>query len=66
MHLDSLFVDEGFGSLGSEDIDRILRCLEELGQGRMIGLVSHVTELMERLPGGLKLEKTPEGSRIAP
>ncbi len=64
MHLGSLFIDEGFGSLGSEDLDRVLRALEDLGQGRMIGIVSHVAELRERLPVALELEKTPEGSRM--
>jgi exonuclease SbcC len=49
--LDALFVDEGFGTLDSTTLEVIATALEELGShGRMVGVVTHVTELAERLP----------------
>ena len=64
VHMDSLFIDEGFGSLGEEDLDRVLTTLEEMGAGRMIGLISHVRELRDRIPTRVEVVKSPNGSRI--
>ncbi|MCP4916664.1 MAG: SMC family ATPase [Proteobacteria bacterium] len=64
VHMDSLFIDEGFGSLGEEDLDRVLTTLEEMGAGRMIGLISHVRELRDRIPTRIEVVKSPTGSHI--
>ena len=50
IQLDSLFIDEGFGSLDSESLEAALRVLAGLSQGkRMVGMISHVAELRERI-----------------
>lgn len=49
--LDTLLIDEGFGSLDGETLELVADALERLGDtGRMVGIVTHVTELAERLP----------------
>jgi len=49
--LESLFLDEGFGSLDHDTLDVVATALDELGaRGRMVGVVTHVRELAERLP----------------
>ena len=51
IHLDTLFIDEGFGSLDSESLDLAIRTLVDLqSSGRMIGVISHVAELKEQIP----------------
>jgi len=51
IHLDTLFIDEGFGSLDSESLDLAVRTLVDLqSSGRMIGVISHVAELKEQIP----------------
>ena len=51
IHLDTLFIDEGFGSLDSESLDLAIRTLIDLqSSGRMIGVISHVAELKEQIP----------------
>ncbi len=49
--IDTLFVDEGFGSLDPASLDQAIRTLMRLGEGsRLVGIVSHVPELRERIP----------------
>lgn len=56
--LESIFCDEGFGSLDLDTLDVVATALEELGaQGRMVGVVSHVRELAERLPVRFEVRK---------
>lgn len=63
--IDSMFIDEGFGSLDRESLDRALTVLEELSDGkRLIGVISHVPALGERIDKKVIIEKTPAGSRI--
>src|SRR5205807_1143692 len=51
--LDTLFVDEGFGTLDAETLDVVMNILDELrAGGRVVGLVSHVEELRQRIPCG--------------
>ena len=50
IQLDTMFVDEGFGSLDEDALDQAIRALKDLGQGsRLVGIVSHVAELKERI-----------------
>lgn len=56
--LEALFLDEGFGTLDAESLDVVATTLEELGaQGRMIGVITHVRELADRLPVRFDLKK---------
>ena len=57
--LESIFLDEGFGALDGETLDIVATAIEELAtQGRMVGIVTHVTDLAERIPVRFKVSKT--------
>jgi exonuclease SbcC len=63
IHLDTIFVDEGFGSLDPEALDLALRALMELKQeGRLVGVISHVPELTERIDARLEIIPGKRGS----
>jgi exonuclease SbcC len=64
--IDTLFVDEGFGSLDPASLDQAIRTLMQLGEGsRLVGIISHVSELRERIPKQLIVTGSKEkGSRI--
>jgi DNA repair protein SbcC/Rad50 len=63
--LESIFCDEGFGSLDLDTLDVVATALEELGaSGRMVGVVSHVRELAERLPVRFEVRKGPTTSTV--
>lgn len=63
VHLETLFVDEGFGSLDTESLDLALRALEALEEGgRLVGVISHVGELKERIDVRLEVTPTTRGS----
>jgi exonuclease SbcC len=63
LHLDMILVDEGFGSLDSQVLDHAMAMLETLQEnGRLVGIISHVTELQGRIPTQLVVQKTEHGS----
>ncbi|HET8562141.1 MAG TPA: SMC family ATPase [Marmoricola sp.] len=63
--IDTLFVDEGFGSLDAETLEQVMDTLDELrAGGRVVGVVSHVTEMRHRIPAQLRVVKARAGSRI--
>jgi DNA repair protein SbcC/Rad50 len=63
--LDTLFVDEGFGMLDANTLDEVMDTLDELrAGGRVVGLVSHVEELRDRIPTRLRVHKTRTGSHV--
>ncbi|MBI5494437.1 MAG: SMC family ATPase [Deltaproteobacteria bacterium] len=63
--LDSLFIDEGFGTLDPEMLDQATQALEALqSSGRMVGVVSHLPEMCARLPARLHVERTADGARV--
>ncbi|WP_197318595.1 AAA family ATPase [Saccharomonospora sp. NB11] len=63
--LDTLFVDEGFGTLDNETLDVVMGVLDELrAGGRVVGLVSHVDELRQRIPTRLRVRKARTGSEL--
>jgi exonuclease SbcC len=64
IRLDAVFIDEGFGSLDEESLDKALLILDELGDRRMVGLISHVREMRLRVPSRIEVEKTGSGSHI--
>jgi exonuclease SbcC len=63
--LETLFVDEGFGSLDEETLDEVMGVLDGLRDGgRVVGIVSHVAELRQRVPNQLAIMKGRNGSRV--
>lgn len=65
IRVDVLFVDEGFGALDGESLDQACETLQGLTeQNRMIGIISHVQELRERLDHQIIVEKTSAGSSV--
>lgn len=63
--LDSIFLDEGFGTLDPETLDTVADTIETLGQsGRMVGIITHVQELAGRVPVRYEVTKGPHSSRI--
>lgn len=61
--LDTMFVDEGFGTLDSESLDSAINCLIELKEsGRLVGIISHVATLKERITNRLEVISTNQGS----
>ncbi len=60
----SLFIDEGFGSLDPAALDKAMSVLEEVREGRMVGVISHVQEMQGRIPSRLEVIKTPTGSSL--
>lgn len=61
--LETIFIDEGFGSLDSEALDLALQTLSDLGLGgRLVGIISHVTELRERIETRLEVLSGKSGS----
>ncbi|HEX6230918.1 MAG TPA: SMC family ATPase [Actinomycetota bacterium] len=63
--LDSLFLDEGFGTLDPESLEVVVEAIEQLGgDGRTVGVITHVQELAIRLPARIEVEKSPRGSRL--
>ena len=65
VRLESIFLDEGFGSLDADTLETVAAAIEELGaQGRVVGVVTHVRELAERLPVRYEVRKGPSGSTV--
>jgi exonuclease SbcC len=65
VEIDALFIDEGFGSLDAESLDRAIQILIGLAEGdRLIGIISHVQELKERIDRQVVVRKGHAGSTI--
>ena len=63
IRLDAIFVDEGFGTLDPESLDTALQALMDLQKGgRLVGIISHVPELKERIDARLEVRKERRGS----
>lgn len=63
--LDAIFLDEGFGTLDPDALDVVASAIEELGaSGRMVGVVSHVRELAERVPVRFEVRRGVESSTV--
>jgi DNA repair protein SbcC/Rad50 len=63
--IEALFVDEGFGSLDEETLDEAMTVLDGLrAGGRMVGIVSHVAELKQRIPAQIRVHKGRSGSHL--
>jgi len=65
IQLDTMFIDEGFGSLDPESLDNAIECLISLqDDGRLVGIISHVEELKTRIESKIIIESSNQGSNI--
>lgn len=64
LSIESLFIDEGFGSLDQSSLEKAMCVLDELKDGRCIGIISHVQELKSRIPSQIEITKGVNGSNI--
>ena len=65
IQLETLFIDEGFGALDATTLDAVMDTLDSLRDGgRVVGLVSHVIELRDRVPAQLEVHKARRGSTL--
>ncbi|MYV52425.1 SbcC/MukB-like Walker B domain-containing protein, partial [Streptomyces sp. SID3212] len=65
VRLDTLFIDEGFGSLDDQTLDEVLDVLDSLRErDRSVGIVSHVADLRRRIPTQLEIVKERDGSAV--
>ena len=65
VELNTLFIDEGFGSLDPESLSQAMKVLFDLrNDNKMIGVISHVQEMKEQIASKLIIEKLPKGSKI--
>jgi len=63
--IEALFVDEGFGSLDEDTLEEVMTVLDGLREGgRMVGIVSHVPELKQRIPAQIRVHKGHSGSHL--
>ena len=63
--IESMFLDEGFGTLDPGTLDVVAGAMEELASnGRMIGIVTHVADLAERMPAQFRVTKGPATSSV--
>jgi DNA repair protein SbcC/Rad50 len=61
--LDTLFIDEGFGTLDAGTLDQVMAVIDELrDRGRVVGIVSHVADLKDRVAERLEVRRLPDGS----
>jgi DNA repair protein SbcC/Rad50 len=64
--IEALFVDEGFGSLDEDTLEEVMTVLDGLREGgRMVGIVSHVAELRQRIPAQVRVRKGQAGSHLS-
>jgi exonuclease SbcC len=65
-YLEAMFIDEGFGSLDADSLDEAVRILFSLQeQGRLVGIISHIDELKERIDARLEVKKSEFGSSLS-
>ncbi len=65
IQVDALFIDEGFGSLDAQALDSAVDCILSLGKsGKLVGVISHVEALKERIPIQLQIVSGTSGSKI--
>ena len=65
VQLETLFIDEGFGSLDADTLDQVMSTLDELRTGgRVVGVVSHLEEMRARIPSRLLVRKRRDGSTL--
>jgi len=65
IQLEAVFIDEGFGALDDQALDNAISILDEIRGTRMVGVISHVSELKNRIPVQVEVRKGPRGSHIS-
>ena len=60
--VEALFIDEGFGSLDKEALTKAISVLEQIGENRMVGVISHVDDMKEGIAQQLAIIKSHDGS----
>ena len=66
IRLDTIFIDEGFGSLDPEALEAAMQALTDLRKaGRLVGIISHVPELRERIGARIEVIAGKSGSRVS-
>lgn len=66
IRLDTMFIDEGFGSLDEESLEQAMKILGDLSEGnKLVGIISHVTELKERIDKQIIVKKARAGGSVA-
>ena len=66
IRLDTMFIDEGFGSLDEESLQQAIRSLSDLANGnRLVGIISHVPELKEKIDKQIIIRKSKSGGSSA-
>ena len=66
--VDTIFIDEGFGSLSAGYLDNVMETLNrlyELGGGRRVGIISHVEMLKERITTQIQVERDPKNNTVS-
>ena len=62
VHLDAIFIDEGFGTLDMETLEAAMRALDDIqASGRLVGIISHVRELRDRISMRIEVSPDPHG-----
>ena len=64
VQLDTLFIDEGFGSLDAETLNRAMELIDHLSQHRAVGLISHVEAMQKAIFSQVRVTKSPAGSTV--
>jgi exonuclease SbcC len=64
IELDALFIDEGFGSLDDDTLEKAMQVLDDLGHGRMVGLISHVEGMKRSITCQIRISRQEGGSRV--
>ena len=65
IQLDAMFIDEGFGSLDEEALEQSIRVLQQLAEGqRLVGIISHVSELKEAIERKIVVQGSEQGSHV--
>lgn len=65
MHLDTVFIDEGFGSLDPDSLEQVMRVLSDLASGDcLVAIISHVEELEKRIEQRIEVKASSEGSSV--
>ncbi len=63
--LESIFLDEGFGALDPDTLETVAGTIESLGAGdRMVGVITHVRELADRMPVQYRVTKGPQTATV--
>ena len=65
MHLDTVFIDEGFGSLDPDSLEQVMHVLSDLASGDcLVAIISHVEELEKRIEQRIEVKASPDGSSV--